>query len=327
MFVERIYIIIGAVILDLLVGDPHGLYHPVQAIGTLISFLEKKFRNTKIKERTAGGILALLVILMTTLSVILILMISGRIHPYLKRVLSIIMCYQMLAMKSLRTESMKVYTAFKKGDTEGARSAVAMIVGRDTSVLDEEGIKKAAVETVAENCSDGVTAPLLFMILFGVPGMWGYKAVNTMDSMIGYQNERYRNFGTAAARLDDVLNFIPSRISALFMIAGAFIMEATPVSKGKISGKGAWKIWRRDRRNHKSPNSAQTEAACAGALGLLLAGDAVYFGKTVRKPTIGDNLRTIETEDIRRANDLMYLTSFLMIGMGILLLFVIGLNI
>ncbi len=203
---------------------------------------------------------------------------------------------------------MKVYKALKKGDVEAARTAVSMIVGRDTSCLTEEGITKAAVETVAENTSDGVIAPLLFMAVGGAPLGFFYKAVNTMDSMVGYHNEKYEYFGRAAARLDDVLNWIPARISGILMVFSSFLLG--------FDGKGAWRIYWRDKRNHKSPNSAQTEAACAGALGLQLAGDAVYFGRVVKKPTIGDRKRPAEAEDIRRANRMMYLASCLALLMS-----------
>ena len=218
-----------------------------------------------------------------------------------------IMCYEMLAAKSLRDESMKVCRELEKGRTEEARKAVSMIVGRDTANLTEEGIAKAAVETVAENTSDGVAAPMLFMALFGAPGGFFYKAVNTMDSMVGYHNETYEYFGKAAARLDDVMNWIPSRLSGLLMTEAAFLLG----KKRGFDGKKAWKVFLRDRKNHKSPNSAQTEAVCAGALGLQLAGDAYYFGKLVKKPVIGDDRRKIQAGDIRRANQLMYVTAFL----------------
>lgn len=323
MLKERMLILFAAVLLDAVVGDPHGLWHPVQGIGRLITALETRLRKSPLRPRTQGVILAVLVPLVTTGIAVGLLALAGALHPWARRILAIIMCCQTLAMKSLRDESMKVYTALKRGDVEGARNAVSMIVGRDTSVLDRTGIEKAAIETVAENCSDGVTAPLLFLLLFGAPGGWFYKAVNTMDSMVGYKNETYREFGTAAAKLDDLVNYIPSRLSALWMIAAAYLLSVCPYPKrdrGIYSGRNAWRIWRRDRRNHASPNSAQTESACAGALGLQLAGDAVYFGTLVKKPTIGDAVRNVETEDIRRANNLMDLTSLLMLGAGCLLL-------
>ena len=217
---------------------------------------------------------------------------------------AVLTCY-VLAMTSLRKESMKVYHELRKGDTEGARKAVSMIVGRDTSVLDNKGITKAAVETVAENFSDGVIAPMLYTAL-GTPILGRvYKSINTMDSMIGYRNDRYMNFGTVAAKLDDAVNYIPARISALLMIAACYICGR------EFDGARAFRLWRRDRYNHKSPNAAQTESACAGALGIQLAGDAQYFGRIVHKPYIGDPVREIETEDIVKVNRLMTAASVL----------------
>lgn len=218
------------------------------------------------------------------------------------------MCYQLFAVKSLRTESDKVYHALKEEGLKEGRQAVSMIVGRDTERLSEKGVVKAAVETVAENTSDGVIAPMFYMIVGGAALGFAYKAVNTMDSMVGYKNERYLYFGTAAARLDDGMNYIPSRISAWLMIAAAYLCG--------MDGKGARRIYKRDRKNHKSPNAAQTEAVMAGALDVRLAGDAWYFGKLCKKPVIGDGIREIEAEDIRRAHKLLYGTSVL----GILIL-------
>jgi adenosylcobinamide-phosphate synthase len=222
---------------------------------------------------------------------------------------------------------MKVYQALQMGDEEQARSAVSMIVGRDTDRLDEDGIIKAAVETVAENTADGVIAPMFYLAIGG--GLLGvlYKSINTMDSMVGYKNERYLDFGRYAAKLDDIANYIPSRLAALLMIAGTGLcrlMECVRMTYNSARGEhreviynpgNAWRIHRRDRRKHASPNSAQTESVCAGALGIRLAGDAWYFGQKVEKPYIGDDLRRIEAEDIRRANILLYATSFLMWGL------------
>lgn len=312
---EKVIVIVTAFILDLILGDPHFLWHPVQGMGYIIKYLERILRGLfgirdereldKAKKRIAGGIMVVLVIILSVLPVYLILKLADIIHPYVRAAVEIIMCYQMLAARSLCVESMKVYKELKNGTIESARNAVSMIVGRDTQKLDEVGVIKAAVETVAENTSDGVTAPMFYMALFGVYGVFIYKAVNTMDSMIGYKNDRYIFFGTAAARLDDLLNYIPARISALLMILASYFLG--------LDGKMAWKIYKRDRYKHASPNSAQTEAACAGALGVRLAGDAYYFGKLLKKPYIGDSLRDVEAEDIKRANGLMYMTSILML--------------
>jgi adenosylcobinamide-phosphate synthase len=247
--------------------------------------------------------MVLLVLAVSTGLILFLLAVCGWIHPWLRLLFEGVLCGRLLALRSLGEAGYSVRDPLLRGDIEGARKAVSMIVGRDTERLDEEGIAKAAVETVAENTSDGVTAPLFYMILFGGIGGIFYKAVNTMDSMTGYKNARYMYFGTAAARLDDIMNFIPARLSALALIASAFIL--------KYDGKNAWKIFRRDRYKHASPNSAQTESVCAGALDLRLAGDAVYFGKKVSKPYIGDAIKEVEPDDIRRANRMLYVASAL----------------
>ena len=302
-----IIVLVGGFLLDCLLGDPHNPWHPICLIGNLISLLEKKIRRlfprSHSGERTGGILLVILVLVISTAIPTLILMAAKRVHPYLALVLEMVMCYQLLAARSLRDESMKVYQALHQQDVEGARKAVSMIVGRDTERLDAAGIAKAAVETVAENASDGVIAPMIFIAIGGAPLGFFYKAVNTMDSMVGYKNEKYLYFGRAAAKLDDVMNYVPSRASGLLMVAAASFTGG--------DAKGAWRIFCRDRRNHASPNSAQTEAACAGALGLQLAGDAWYFGELYHKPTIGDAVRKIEDTDIIRANCLMYGASIL----------------
>ena len=290
-------------ILDLLIGDPHFLPHPVVLIGKLISYAEKKLRkktDSDQDEIRKGKWLAVIVLTGTFIVSAGILLAAYLISVYAGLAIEAIMTYQILAAKSLKTESMKVYKCLEKGDIEGGRKAVSMIVGRDTEHLNEEQIVKAAVETVAENTSDGVIAPLVYLAIGGPVLGFLYKAVNTMDSMVGYKNDRYLYFGRAAAKLDDIVNFVPARISAVLMIAAAYILGP------EFSGKNAFRIFRRDRMKHASPNSAQTESVCAGALGLQLAGDASYFGKTVHKPYIGDKLREAEYEDIRRANQLMY---------------------
>lgn len=293
--------------LDLVVGDPHWLPHPIRLVGRLISGLERILRRvfpaTPKGERAAGVVLVVLVCTISTACAIALLVLCGMASPWLALAVESIMCYQMLATKALKDESMKVYDALAAGDLAAARSAVSMIVGRDVERLDAAGVTRAAVETVAENASDGVVAPLLFMAVGGAPLGVFYKAVNTMDSMIGYRNEKYRYFGTAAARFDDVLNFVPARLSGVLMVCAASI--------ARLDAKGAWRIFLRDRRKHASPNSAHTEAACAGALDVALAGDAWYFGKLVEKPTIGDALRPVEAADIVRANRLLYATASL----------------
>ena len=292
--------------MDLILGDPHGFPHPVAAIGKLISGLEKRLRRlfpaTVRGENIAGGVLWVLVAGLSTVVPAFVLWGCRLVSPWLRLVVESAMCWQILATKSLRVESMKVYTGLETGDLQASRYAVSMIVGRDVSRLDEAGVARAAVETVAENTSDGVVAPLVFLALGGAPLGFFYKAVNTMDSMLGYVEPPYKNIGLVPARLDDVMNFLPARLSALLMLAAGALLG--------MDAKQGWKIFRRDRFNHASPNSAQTESVCAGLLGLRLAGDAWYHGVLHKKPYIGDALRDIEHRDIPRACRLLYGTAF-----------------
>ena len=304
-------------LLDCLLGDPLSAAHPVVLMGKLISFLEKKMRSrfpkTPQGERTAGTIMALCVPLISAGAGLLLLYLAWRVHPWAYFAVSAFLCWQCFAARCLMTEAKKVVTCLETQGLAAGRRQVAMLVGRDTENLSEEQVIKAAVETVAENTSDGVVAPLLWMVLLGAAGGLLYKAINTMDSMVGYKNEKYLHFGRAAAKLDDGANYVPARLSALAMIGAAFLL--------KLDGKGAWRVWRRDRRNHASPNSAQTESACAGALGVRLGGDASYFGQLYKKPTIGDPRRPIERADVHRACKLMYGTSGLLLAAyGLLLL-------
>lgn len=292
-------------LLDRILGDPQWRFHPIRLIGNLISFWEGKLRKDQ-KEAAMKRAGVWLVVAVTVPSVLLplgLLIICQIIHPLLRLLVESFLCYFLFAAKALKTESMKVYDNLVKGDVEGGRQAVSMIVGRDTQSLTEEGIIKAAVETVAENTSDGVVAPVIYTLLGGAPLGFLYKAINTMDSMVGYKNDKYLYFGRAAAKLDDVVNFIPARISAYLMILSAFLLGE--------DGKNAFKIYRRDRYRHASPNSAHTEAVCAGALRVQLAGDAWYFGKLYKKEYIGDALTPIQVSMIPRANRLMYMTSTL----------------
>lgn len=291
--------------MDLLLGDPRWLYHPVCVIGNLIAFLEKRIRKCMPKSEKgelAGGVIeVVLVCLLSFLIPFGIVTILYKVFPAAGFLLETFWCYQLFAAKSLKNESMKVYDRLKNGTIEEARYAVSMIVGRDTESLSETGVTKAAVETIAESTSDGVLAPMFYMALGGVPLMFLYKAINTMDSMLGYKNEKYLYFGRCAAKLDDAANFIPARIAGILMVLASFFCG--------LDGKQAWKIFQRDRKNHASPNSAHTESAMAGALNVQLAGDAWYFGTLYKKPFIGDPVRPIECEDIKRANQLMYGTA------------------
>ena len=304
--------------LDLMVGDPHGIPHPIVWIGKLIARLDAALlgdipadkADPETRDRAAehrkGLLLVLIVITVTAVLTAIIMYTAYRISPVAGVIVEAILTCYLLAQTSLRRESIKVYRELKDGTLDSARKAVSMIVGRDTQVLDEKGVTKAAVETVAENFSDGVFAPMLYAAIGGPVLGLTYKAINTMDSMIGYKNDRYMWFGTAAAKLDDAANYIPARLSALLLIA------ASAVSGRDYNASRAFRIWRRDRTNHKSPNAAQTESAAAGSLGLQLAGDAQYFGRVVRKPFIGDKTREIEAfDDIVRVNRLMTAASFI----------------
>lgn len=302
-------------LLDLLLGDPLWLPHPIRGFGRLIEGLEKPLRRQAGQEKGKllrnGCLLTILVLLLVTGAAFFVLFIAYGLSPWAGLAAETFMCYQMLAARGLKTESMKVYAALSADDVEGARQAVSMIVGRDTQKLDAAGITRAAVETVAENTADGSIAPMLYMAFGGAALGFFYKAVNTMDSMIGYKNEKYLYFGRAAARLDDVCNYLPSRLAALLMLAAGFFTG--------MDYKGGWRVWRRDNRNHASPNSAQTESAAAGCLNIRLAGDAWYFGRLYEKPYIGDDIRPVEITDIVRANRLLYGASWLLMLLIILI--------
>lgn len=302
-------------LLDLWLADPAWMPHPVVIMGKCITGLEKflraRFPATPAGERPAGRVLAVVLPVGTLLLTAAVCLVANRLHPLLGLAVQTIWCWQALAVKGLAVESRRVYGCLAAEDLPGARKAVARIVGRDTQNLTEEGVTKAAIETVAENFSDGVIAPLVYMLIGGAPLALCYKAINTMDSMVGYKNQRYLHFGRAAARLDDAANFLPSRLAALFWILAAALTGQ--------DGKNAWRIWRRDRRNHASPNSAQTESACAGALGVQLAGPAYYFGEYYDKPTIGDARRAVEPQDILRANRMLFAGAFAALLVGLLL--------
>ncbi len=305
--------VLGGFGLDLLLADPAWMPHPVVGMGRAIATLEKRLRRlfpaTPAGERAAGRVLAAALPLGTFALAAGALALAYRLHPAAGFALETLWCWQALALRGLADESGKVYAQLAKGDLPAARRAVGRIVGRDTGSLTAAGVTKAAVETVAENFSDGVAAPLFYLLIGGAPLGLAYKAVNTMDSMVGYKNKTYLHFGRAAARLDDAANFLPSRLAALLWIGAAGLAG--------FDGRGAWRIWRRDRLRHASPNSAQTESACAGALGVQLAGPAWYFGEYYDKPTIGDDTRPVEPADILRADRMLYLAGFLALGLGL----------
>ena len=310
-----------ACVLDTLLGDPPTWPHPVRLIGKQIELEENLIRTvvpeaTPAEEKVFGAAMVVDVITIPVVTTLGILGLANRINPALRIGLEGFLCYQLLAARSLFDESMKVHDALENGTIDDARKAVSMIVGRDTACLDEAGVARAAVETVAENASDGVVAPLLYMAIGGAPAAVAYKAINTMDSMVGYKNDRYRNFGWAAAKVDDIANFVPARISGALMCAAAGLAG--------FDAKRAWNVFLRDRMNHSSPNSAHTEAACAGALGLQLGGGNYYFGEYVDKPTIGDEVLPIDADDIKRANRLMYATAALTVGVVTAVGFIVG---
>ena len=299
--------IVFGFILDLILGDPHSLPHPICLIGNLISFLERNLRKLFGFSNTGlllgGGVMVLLVISTCFAVPYALLYFAGLVNPWFAFGLETLMFYQIFATKCLRDESMKVFYALQKGDLEEARLMLSWIVGRDTKNLSEAEVTKGAVETIAENTADGIIAPMLYMFIGGAPLAFLYKGINTMDSMVGYKNEKYLYFGRCAAKLDDVANFIPARITGLVMIAAAYFLN--------FDAKRAWKIFRRDRYNHLSPNSAMTESVAAGALNIQLGGGHFYFGKWVHKDTIGDDIRPVKAEDIVATNNLLYMTAVL----------------
>lgn len=314
----KIKVLIIGYVLDLIIGDPQGWFHPIRLIGNMISFVENKLRKkcrTSSDEKKVGAILWLTVVFTSFIVPYAILFIAAKISMSLAFLIESIMCYYILAAKSLKDESMKVYTSLKNNNLQEARKNLSYIVGRDVDNLNESSVAKAAVETVAENTSDGVIAPMLYIMIGGAPLGFLYKAVNTLDSMVGYKNEKYINMGRFSAIADDVANYIPARLSAYVMIAAALVLN--------MNYKNAYKIYKRDRYNHKSPNSAHTESVCAGALDIMLGGDNYYGGNLVSKPTIGDNTREVEAEDIKRANKLMYATSLLCLIAGTLIMLIL----
>ncbi len=301
-------IIIGF-LLDCVFGDPHEITHPVQRIGAYISFMDKKCRKwangSAKKEVWAGGFLLLTTVGFTYGITWLLVTLAGFVHPIAQILVESYLIYRILASKSLMTETMKVYEKLKKDDLVGARKAVSYLVGRDTEHLTKEEVAKATVETIAENTSDGVIAPLFFIAIGGAPLGMAYKAINTLDSMVGYRNETYEYLGKCSARCDDLVNLIPARISALLMVGVSVLLG--------YDGRKAMEVYARDRYKHLSPNSAQTESVVAGALNIQLGGTHTYFGKPVVKPTIGDDIRPIEWMDIKRTNYMMYGTTIFMI--------------
>lgn len=305
-FPKDIAIVLAAVVLDLILGDPRALPHPVVAIGSLISILENLLRRFVPNARFAGILLLILTVGMTYACALFLLRAAYVVSPEAGFVLALYIAWVSIAARSLHLESAKVAKALRSGDLAGARTALSYIVGRETAQLDEPEIVRGAVETVAENTGDGVIAPLFYLMLGGPPLALAYKAVNTLDSMVGYKNERYLEFGWASARFDDLANYIPARLTGLLMVLAAPICA--------LSGPGAWRIMRRDCRNHSSPNSGYPEAAAAGALGVKLGGANRYFGKMVEKPTIGDACVELSLAAYGGVVRLMYCSELLLVA-------------
>lgn len=297
--------IVCGFILDVIFGDPLWLPHPICLIGNLIGFLEKKLRKIAGENSSnllvAGFLLVAIVLVLSFAITYYILDFAKSFNPWLAFIIETIMFYQIFAIKSLKEESEKVYDKLVNSTIEKARVQLSWIVGRDTAELSKDEVTKGTIETIAENTADGVIAPMFFMFIGGAPLAFLYKGINTMDSMVGYKNDKFLYFGRCAAKLDDLANFIPARITAVLMIMATFIL--------KYNYKNAIKIFLRDRYKHLSPNSAQTESVVAGALGITLGGGHYYFGKFVPKEIMGDNLNKVSTEDIKKTNKIMYLSA------------------
>lgn len=308
--------ILIAVVLDMLIGDPYSFPHPVKLMGTIISLEEKYMRNvfkTKKGLKFAGFIIGILNILLTFIMPYFLLN-SIKKYRIFYNIINIYLIYTCIAARCLHKEAMKVYYAFNKG-IEEARLKLSYIVGRDTINLTEEEILRADVETVAENTADGVIAPLFYIILLGAPGGLMYKMVNTMDSMLGYKNEKYIDLGFFPAKLDDLFNYIPARLTGILMCISSIF---------RFDVENGFKIMIRDRKNHKSPNCAFPEGAVAGLLNIQLGGSNYYFGQIVEKPTIGDKNRNIEKDDIKNTIEIMYRAEVLLLLLyGIIHIFLI----
>ncbi|EEA85661.1 cobalamin biosynthesis protein CobD [Peptacetobacter hiranonis DSM 13275] len=299
----NILIMILGYIMDLVFGDPYWFPHPVRFIGKLISKTEKFIRKHAKSEKSLKywGILMWLVPVVTTALVTALIVKIASFNKYVEIFVSAFIIYTTLSTKCLKDEATKIYNVLETGDIKKSRVQLSYIVGRDTTNLSQSEIIRATVETVAENTVDGTISPMFYGFLFGPVGAMTYKAINTLDSMVGYKNDKYLNLGCVSAKLDDVANFIPARLTAIFMPLGAFLCG--------MNGLNSFKIAIRDRKNHKSPNCAFAEGAAAGAIGVQLGGTNIYFGKEVYKPTIGDKKRELENYDIVRMNKLMYATT------------------
>jgi len=291
-------------ILDIIIGDPNNPLHPIRGIGYVARKLEIIFRSILKKYlKFAGLVVWIVTVALTFMFAFGIVNIAKKFNIYFGIILEGILIYFCIASKGLLVEGYKVIKFLLKHDLDGARKQLAFIVGRDTRTLNKEGVIRAVIETIAENMADGIIAPLFYAGIFGAPLAFAYKAVNTLDSMFGYKNDNYIDFGYFPAKLDDIFNYIPARITGILIVISAKIL--------KYDYKNSSKIYKRDRYNHTSPNSAHPEAAMAGALGVQLGGANYYFGKLVEKPTIGDNLKEIQIEDVHKTGKVLYLSSFI----------------
>lgn len=304
-------------VLDFIIGDPNNPFHPVRIIGALGIKLENITRRVFKNLKISGFVTWLGVILITFLVNSLIVRLAFSISNIFGIIIEGILLYFCIAFKGLKVEGLKVIKVLESGDIEGARKQLSYIVGRDTEALDEEGIIRAVIETVAENTSDGIIAPLLFGALGGAPLAMTYKAVNTCDSMFGYKNDKYIDFGLVSAKMDDLFNYIPARLTGYLVIFAAFILG--------LDYKNSYRIYKRDRYNHTSPNSAHPESAVAGALGIRLGGANYYFGKIVEKPTIGDKNKVIEISDLYKTNNILLVVTLLGFSVGLIIIILGGL--
>ncbi|MFQ9247830.1 MAG: adenosylcobinamide-phosphate synthase CbiB [Clostridium paraputrificum] len=304
-------------VLDFIIGDPNNPFHPVRIIGSLGIKLENITRRVFKNLKISGFVTWLGVILITFLVNSLIVRLAFSISNIFGIIIEGILLYFCISSKGLKVEGLKVIKVLESGDIEGARKQLSYIVGRDTKVLDEEGIIRAVIETVAENTSDGIIAPLLFGALGGAPLAMTYKAVNTCDSMFGYKNDKYIDFGFVPAKMDDLFNYIPARLTGYLVIFAAFILG--------LDYKNSYRIYKRDRYNHTSPNSAHPESAVAGALGIRLGGANYYFGKIVEKPTIGDKNKVIEISDLYKTNNILLVVTLLGFSVGLIIIVLGGL--
>ena len=309
-------VFLGAYIIDIIIGDPRWFPHPVVIIGKAVRFLEGKIRRTSLIGRKKGGIILCFAVVIPVYFITWGI-VEGCffINSLFGMIVTALLASMTLATRSLYDESKIVLTALNHGNIEEARKNLSMIVGRDTENLDEQGICRAVIETVSENLSDGIVAPMFYLALGGVPLAMAYKAVNTLDSMVGYKNERYADIGWFSAKMDDIWNWIPARLTGLIIVAVSFIL--------RLNWRDSWKIMRRDGRNHSSPNSGMPEAASAGALNIQLGGKIQYFRKIFYKPTIGDRIKEINKDDVKKAWVIMFFSSFLMAAVCVLTLWLI----